>query len=215
MDSDSATPSTPSEPAFGSRDPFERPAPEPTPVMLDRRGRRRSPKDPGSKSAAALAWLIAIVVITIVAIVQRLPAPAAEADPAALAPPDPTLRLIGRVLVKVDHAVPPPSPDEALGPQFAPMLDDFVFTPEDRLRVAMLKGELVGAEAALQDIDNAVSMASEPFVTTYTISEYLAIESLESEDLESEDLPSDDPATKHPTSEDGALAGAMTLEAYK
>ncbi|MEL7472503.1 MAG: type II CAAX endopeptidase family protein [Planctomycetota bacterium] len=124
----------------------------------------RAPKDPGSRPAAALAWIIAVLVIgTVIFLQQFAAAPAAERDPDALLPPDPTLEIMSQVMVKLEHMLegmpgntnqPGNTSDlDPLRDQMLQNLDASAFEPEDRLRLVPIEAELRGREVALDRLE--------------------------------------------------------------
>jgi membrane protease YdiL (CAAX protease family) len=104
------------------------------------------PPDPGNRSRARWAALLALVLILAVAVVQQFgdmmlspPAPVAG----AIEPPSSQFELTGRVFVKINEASPNPSLQKSA---LSNLQSD---KPEDKLRAAMAAGELVGPDEAL------------------------------------------------------------------
>jgi len=111
------------------------------------------PKDPGSPGVAFLTWLVLLAAIG-VTVAMQWAAPAAAPSP-EMHRPGGLIQIMGRYAVGAPEATRGLGQEfpEATAEQLAGQIDDFAVTPEDRLRAAVVKAELLGPEAALGEID--------------------------------------------------------------
>lgn len=138
----------------------------------DGNGRKR---DAGSLGAALLAWLLLLPLLTTVVVMQHSSGPPA-APTSAVAPPDPMepMSIMSKLAVKMSRMMPAPSStssgsggsgpsggpsatsgspgassaDPALAGSLMPHVDELARTPIERLRAAVVAGELVGTTDA-------------------------------------------------------------------
>lgn len=108
------------------------------------------PRDPGSGGAGFLAWLVLIAAVGITMWVQWLgPAPATVQD--EMSSPGGLIMIAGR------YAVGGSAAGEKLGgeigDQLAETLEQFAVTPEDKLRAAIVRAELLGPDSAIEELD--------------------------------------------------------------
>lgn len=106
------------------------------------------PPDPGTPRRAALASLAVVMLIVLTAVLQRTEESALErAAPlrsdALVSPPGVQFRIMARVGVQIWHV----RPDQRLAHEIVQTLDRQAHSTADRLRVAMVAGELLGSEA--------------------------------------------------------------------
>lgn len=133
-------------------------------------GGRRAVRDPGSPPVALIAWLVTIALVAFVfgssnqsdlhhiapSLVGAPEEPAA--DP--LAPPDLQSTLMGRYMVGAGRMLSAmqPAAAEQLADQFTGVANDLARSdPLALVRAAIVQGELVGADAALETLDRAAA----------------------------------------------------------
>ncbi len=124
----------------------------------------RRPRDPGSGGMRFLAWVTLLVAVGFTVWSQWLapmvgpaPTPVAQTE---MAPPGGLLRIAGRYAVGAESlttslaasSAEEEQVSEMVG-QLAGQVEDFAAFPEDRLRAAIVRAELEGAEAARAAID--------------------------------------------------------------
>jgi membrane protease YdiL (CAAX protease family) len=117
------------------------------------------PRDPGSPFFARLGLLLAIGLVAVVALVQQLGGSVMQKGapkPASIQPPPMQVEVMAKVYAKVRAAMYDPAhPEQAetLGAAGVSAVDQQAETPEDRLRAALLAGELQSTEEALKRLD--------------------------------------------------------------
>ncbi len=116
------------------------------------------PRDPGSPGLASLCSLVAVALILIVAVVQQrvesaFTKQAAPAAATSVEPPSGQFELTAKAFVKIASISPDPAGKQQLGAQATGTLDAQAATPADKLRVAMVSGELEGDEKAISRLD--------------------------------------------------------------
>ncbi len=110
------------------------------------------PRDAGSRGAAILSWIAIAALIGVVLMLHRVaPAPPPVAA-VAVEPPTPMITLMGRYAVGAKSMMPAADAD-TLAPLATQMQTIAEGYPEDRLRAAIVTGELKGPEAALAALD--------------------------------------------------------------
>ncbi len=112
------------------------------------------PTDPGSRGLAAIAWISILALIGVVLVLNRLPPPAAT-GPVTVLPPDATMTLMGRYAMGAKSLTP--ANTDQLRPLVTQLDTLAVDRPEDRLRAAIIAGELMGPEAARERIDEILA----------------------------------------------------------
>jgi len=111
------------------------------------------PRDPGSPGIAFLTWLALLAAVGLTVAAQWAPPPAAA--PSEMSRPGGLMQIMGRYVV----GAPPLTSslgeemDEATVEKLAGQLEQFTGSPEDRLRAAIVKAELLGPEAGREAID--------------------------------------------------------------
>ena len=99
------------------------------------------PTDPGSRGLAAIAWISILALIGVVLVLNRLSPPAAT-GPVTVLPPDATMTLMGRYAMGAKSLTP--ANTDQLRPLVTQLDTLAVDRPEDRLRAAIIAGELMG-----------------------------------------------------------------------
>jgi len=109
------------------------------------------PRDPGSPGLAILSWVAIVALIGLVLFLHQAAPPPSPAA-ATIPPPSATLTLMGRYTVGANSVGGSTEAQRALlvGQLDKIAGDDF---PDDRLRVAIVAGELLDADAARERID--------------------------------------------------------------
>lgn len=106
--------------------------------------------DPGSRRARAVTWLLLIPLLAGILFLQHFE-PAPEAPDSVVTPPPPVdpFAVVSKVEVKLWHASKQTgSADPALPGQLIENLDKSAQSPLDRLRCAVVAGEMLGAAEA-------------------------------------------------------------------
>ncbi len=140
------------------------PAPElgaPEPVRIE------PGPEPGNPTTARLAGLAVVLLIAVVAALQQFAGSASEsaastgAAARGILPPTTQFELTAKVFTKITYAF---EKSPVWGRQTVSQLDGTARTPEDRLRVAIVAGELLGPEAAeerLNDLNDDLEEGTE------------------------------------------------------
>lgn len=120
-------------------------------AYLTPQGSGGPPRDPGSPGLAALSWVAIVALIGLVLFLHQAAPPPSPAA-ATIPPPSATLTLMGRYTVGANTVSGSTEAQRKLlvGQLDKIAGDDF---PDDRLRIAIVAGELLGAEAARERID--------------------------------------------------------------
>lgn len=132
-----ARPQVPPDPATYAYPIPEHAAPDATDVPA-RRGRR----DPGSGPAANIAWVVVLLCVGVILTLHAVGDAAVEKAAPGIKPDVPMV-LLGRYTVAVRDLTP-----EA-APQLIAQLDEYAKRPADKVRTAIVAGEVVGASDAL------------------------------------------------------------------
>ena len=129
------------------------------------------PKDPGSGGLRFLAWLVLIVAVGYTVWIQWLGPPPPVAVQPEMTPPGGLMKLAGRyavgsfdLLEGMDPSFEGEKRDE-MAAGLIDQLDGFAGTPEDRLRVMIVQGEISGPSfdpAMLADLELELTLMDEP-----------------------------------------------------
>jgi len=123
------------------------------------------PADPGTARSRTITLILAVLLTVVVIGMQNVPplveffeetAPVEQTEQPVVTPPqvgDPP-NTLGRLYIKMGEMV-------AQDPQAMPMLDRFCVTDADRLRAAVVAGELLGDDAARERLDNLIERLDE------------------------------------------------------
>jgi membrane protease YdiL (CAAX protease family) len=114
--------------------------------------------DPGSPRSALVAWIATVLLVGAVVFLNQFgkPAPREPVDPAAETIKAPGIlnstAVVSKMVVKLVQVLKSQQEGEGTlnGATFLPRIDEQAKSPVDRLRVAMVAGELAGPEAALK-----------------------------------------------------------------
>ncbi|MEM8756835.1 MAG: CPBP family intramembrane glutamic endopeptidase [Planctomycetota bacterium] len=163
---------SPGPPAHDSdRTPFQHPGdapPAPPAPAAAARGRR---PDPGSRSAATIAWLILIPVLAAVVGLQQFAVRAvsgqiAEQAQKAVVPPTPAdaISLTGRLTVAISEMLEtagsgmPEDQQRDTLESYLDALEGNAGSPSEWIRVAIVAGDVLGAEAAEDRLETAADL---------------------------------------------------------
>jgi membrane protease YdiL (CAAX protease family) len=142
------------------------PYPAPRPALWG--SQPRLAPDPGTPGWGKLALFLAIILIGIVAIFQQTaPSSAAKAAgqpplaPGAAPPPPVQMELMAKAGVKLYYVSPAPKPGdtaqsaqrETLAQQIIDSMRSSAHNPHDRLRLAIVRADLQGPDAGLDELD--------------------------------------------------------------
>jgi len=117
------------------------------------------PRDPGSVAMRFIIWALLLYAISYTAWVQWVAPPPPPAVQTEIAPPGGLMRLSGRYSVGAVELLSGVDPSfegdkrDQMAQGLVEQADAFAGTPEDRLRLVILEGELRGPEPALASLD--------------------------------------------------------------
>jgi len=112
--------------------------------------------DPGSPRSALVAWIATVLLVGAVVFMNQFgkPAPRETIDASVDAVKAPGIlnstAVVSKMVVKLVHVLKSQGEGTLNGATFIPRIEEQAKSPVDRLRVAMVAGELAGPEAALK-----------------------------------------------------------------
>ncbi len=114
-------------------------------------------REAGSPAAARLASIVVIVLIGVVAVIQQLGGsalertPAEAADTATVAPPSAEFEFTAKLFTKIAMS----DKGGVLNSMFIQQVRGAARTPEDKIRAAIIAGELASRESAVEELRSA------------------------------------------------------------